>query len=551
MTSTASPNGTTTALTIEYAKPNGRASTTLTARLGDDVLAVESFDVGKSKARTQFAETVCDGRPGIDRTALDAELLRIAAECASTAEAVNTPAVDGDELDTQRIVRPERIITAEVNGLTVPTMMLRRGKPAGQSRLYLRWPDSRREMHKLEPSLDTGAGRLWIHPQPAEPAANQPSGWSQHARKAWLAGAAPPSPPELFSSLCERIAYFVDLPAPKAAGVTATLSLWATFTYVYHAFDATPYLFVGGPLGSGKSRVFEILARIAFRPCASSNLTAAAMFRTLHDRGGTLLLDEAERLKQTAAPDVSELLSMLLAGYKRGGQATRLETIGDTFRPVAFDVYGPKALACIAGLPPALASRCITVSMFRSPAGSEKPRRRIDAEPARWQRLRDDLHAVALEHGSTWLDLAGRDDVCPEMSGRDYELWQPLLALAAWLDERGAKGLLDLMQQHALETIDDGRDDSAPDYDETLIRVLAEAVRAGDSPTPSEVLEAARREDNKTFEKWSPRGVSSHLKTYGVTVHRSNGRRSYSRVAVDDLRTIQATYSLDLGCADE
>lgn len=36
---------------------------------------------------------------------------------------------------------------------------------------------------------------------------------------------------------------------------------------------------------------------------------------------------------------------MLLAGYKKGGRATRLEAVGDdkVFRTVEFDVYGPKA----------------------------------------------------------------------------------------------------------------------------------------------------------------------------------------------------------------
>ena len=101
-------------------------------------------------------------------------------------------------------------------------------------------------------------------------------------------------------------------------------------TYCYQAWDAVPYLNIGGPLGSGKSRLFEILGRLVFRPLASSNMTAAALFRTLHAQGGTLLLDEAERLKQANCPDVADLLSMLLAGYKRGGQASRLEALGDT-----------------------------------------------------------------------------------------------------------------------------------------------------------------------------------------------------------------------------
>ena len=80
--------------------------------------------------------------------------------------------------------------------------------------------------------------------------------------------------------------------------------------------------------------------------------------------------------------------------------------------------------------------------MFRALPGSDKPRRRIDAAPEKWQALRDDLHMLTLANGEQWLELAERTSACPIMSGRNFELWQPLLALAAWLDDRGANGLL-------------------------------------------------------------------------------------------------------------
>jgi len=115
-----------------------------------------------------------------------------------------------------------------------------------------------------------------------------------------------------------------------------------------------------------------------------------------------LLLDEAEKLRD-GTPDAGELRSILLSGYKRGSPAMRLEKVGDGFKRIAFDVFGPKAVAGIAALPEALASRCIRLTMFRAGADSPKPRRRLDADPATWAALRDDLHALALEHGLTWL----------------------------------------------------------------------------------------------------------------------------------------------------
>jgi hypothetical protein len=184
--------------------------------------------------------------------------------------------------------------------------------------------------------------------------------------------------------------------------------------------------------------------------------------------------------------------------------------------------------------------------MFRAPPGSEKPRRRIDAHPEGWQRLRDDLHALALEHGPTWLDLPERSNVCPPMSGRDYELWQPLLAIASWIESHGARGLLKLLQNHALATIDAGRDDSTPDTDETLLRILTDEIRAGMVPTPGDLLAKAQAIDAAAFKAWKARGVSEHLKRYGAVTHKSCGRKVY-RVTLESLRTIQASYGIDLG----
>lgn len=536
------------AIEIEYVRAGRNGTVTLTVNSGGSAIFVDTINVTKDKQRKAFAAELCKGRDGIKRPDIETELLRIAAELARTAGNVGPQEGAINEIDVSRVVRPERFITSDFNGLTVPAMTLCDDKPAGRWLLYFAWADGRRERRAIESSLETGEGnRIWIWPQPADPMPNTSPGWSSAARNAWLDGAPTPRPADVFCRVCERIAHYIDFPQEYATGTIATLGLWTMLTYCYPAWDAVPYLYVGGPLGSGKSRVFEILLRLAFRGLSSSNLSAAALFRTLHNQGGTLLYDEAERLRQTNAPDMGELLSMLLAGYKRGGSATRLEPIGDTFRTVSFDVYGPKALACIAGLPASLASRCIHVTMFRAPPGSDKPRRRIDADAAGWQAIRDDLHALTLGHGATWLDLARRTGVCPEMAGRDFELWQPLMALADWIQADGARGLLAVVQEHARRSIDNAQDDQTPDADEILLRSLAGALLDGETPTAGEILEDVQKTDPVLFKNWSGKGVSVHLKRYGLTTSKSCGRKIYKHELLVMLRQVQTSYSLDLG----
>jgi hypothetical protein len=368
---------------------------------------------------------------------------------------------------------------------------------------------------------------------------------------AWESGSAPPDPAEVFRRICRAIDYFVDLPPEDAEGVTATVALWIMLTYIFQLWDAVPYLYGGGPAGSGKTRLFiEIPCRLVARPVESSNITASALFRRLHDRGGTMLLDEAERLKEST-PDAAELRSVLLAGYKRGGKATRNEPLGDgRFKQIEFDVFGPKAVVCVNGLPATLASRCIPTIMFRSSPGSKKPRRRLDEDPQLWANLRDELHALTLEFGGSLLEVARRTDVCPAMSGRDYELWQPLLSLAWWIEQRGVNGLLAVMQAHALKVIGNSQEDQTPDADELFLELLVEAIREGRTPTPGELLLRARELDAETFRKWSPRGVSNTLKRYQLVARKSNGRRCYGKVSIEDLARIQRNYGIDLGLGD-
>jgi hypothetical protein len=211
-------------------------------------------------------------------------------------------------------------------------------------------------------------------------------------------------------------------------------------------------------------------------------------------------------------------------------------------------VYGPKALASIAGLPPALASRCIPIMMFRAGPDSPKPKRRLDAHPERWQALRDNLHAMALEHRAVWLELSRRKDVCPEgINGRNYELWQPLLALASWVEAHGEFGLLELVQAHALRSIDSAKDDQVPHADETLLEILAGCLKSGNSPTPGEILEKAQDREPTTFGKWTPRTVSNRLKTYGLETRKIDRRRAYRDTNLADLERIARHYAIDLG----
>jgi hypothetical protein len=487
--------------------------------------------------------------PDIPAGAIDTELLNLAANREGDNLGSPQPTADLTEIDAGCVARPEQFNTPAVSGLTVPVMFDGGGQVVTRWRTYLRWADGRREVIDAPERLPLpGGSSLILRPKPAEPDGSDPSGWSADARRAWLAGAAAPNPAAVFGRVCERIAMYLDFPPEAAAGTTAAVALWVMLIYVFRAWDAIPSLYVGGPMGSGKARLLDVIARLAFRPLSSSNPTAPALFRTLHDRGGTLISDEAERLRQHP-PEVVETNSMLLAGYKRSGRAARLEPVGDSYRTVSFDVYGPTAVACIVGLPPTLASRCVPILVFRGPADPPEPTRRPDADPGARLAIRDDLHALALETGPAMVGLANASGVVPAgVSGRNYELWQPVLALAKFVQDGGADGPFGLAQDYAVRPVAEARDDAVPEADEVLLELLAKAVRDGRHPTPGDLLADARRVDEVAFKSWPPATVSRTLTSNGIARPRmSNGDRRYRDVSSDILRRIGERNGIDLG----
>ena len=128
----------------------------------------------------------------------------------------------------------------------------------------------------------------------------------------------------LFKRLRKRIGHFVDLPLDREEGTVSTLALWVIYTYISQAWDASPYLFLTGPKGSGKTTVLIVLSRLVFRPFMTSSPSVASVFRTLHQQGGTFLFDEAEQLK-AGTPEVGQMNAMFMSGYKKGMPVTRME----------------------------------------------------------------------------------------------------------------------------------------------------------------------------------------------------------------------------------
>jgi len=144
----------------------------------------------------------------------------------------------------------------------------------------------------------------------------------------------------------------------------AIVTSWIMATWIQEKFDVVPYIFVVGPLNSGKTRLLEVLWQLCYRGLMSTSIRPAGLFRACEAWHPTVLLDEAEIYTRS---ELLEVMALLNSGYRRGQCAIRVEKIGENKLELGlYDVYGFKAVACTQLLSPTFQSRCFIMNMSRA-----------------------------------------------------------------------------------------------------------------------------------------------------------------------------------------
>jgi hypothetical protein len=157
--------------------------------------------------------------------------------------------------------------------------------------------------------------------------------------------------------------------------VLATV-LWVLHTWTLDAFSTAPILNVTSPAKRcGKTRLLEILGMLVKRPLAASNITAAAVFRSIDKWAPTLLVDEAD----TFLPKNDELRGVLNSSHYRSG-AFVVRVVGEQLEPKQFSTWCAKAIAGIGKLgADTLEDRSIRIPLSRKSKG-ESVSRLVHAE---------------------------------------------------------------------------------------------------------------------------------------------------------------------------
>ena len=123
-----------------------------------------------------------------------------------------------------------------------------------------------------------------------------------------------------------------------------------------------------------------------------------------------------------------------------------------------------------------------------------------------------------------------------------------LAVLASWIESHGASGLLGLLQEHALASIDRGRDESIPDADETLLRIVADAVTVWGPIDGGRNSRQGRGNGAGGIQSLATQdgAGAAEILLHPRRPRKSGNRREYRKVTPEVLRRIQASYGIDL-----
>lgn len=223
-----------------------------------------------------------------------------------------------------------------------------------------------------------------------------------------------------------------------------SVALWILHAYGLDAFGISPILVITSPTKRcGKTNVMRLLALLTPRPLLSSNVSPAALFRSVEKWQPTLLMDEADTFVRLS----EEHRGLLNAGHTRDA-AMVIRTVGDDHEPRVFSTWCPKAVAAIGRLPETVEDRGIVISMRRRTSDESVDRLR----PNLLSEVGDAIRRRAARWAADYIEQL--DGAEPEpvlgLNDRAQDNWLPLLAIAEacgseW-QQRARKAAADMSQ---------------------------------------------------------------------------------------------------------
>ena len=201
------------------------------------------------------------------------------------------------------------------------------------------------------------------------------------------------------------------------------IALWVAMTWVIDVIQVAPLAVISAPeKRCGKSQLLALLNKLVYKPLLASNITPAALFRSIDEWKPTLLIDETDSFMR----ENEELRGLLNAGHTRDA-AYVIKVVGKEHTPKKFNVWGAKALAGIGHLPDTVMDRAIVFELRRK-LPHEKSERLRNADPKIFDALKAKLARFSQDYQKALQDTHPTLPDC--LHDRAQDNWEPLLAIA-------------------------------------------------------------------------------------------------------------------------
>ena len=322
-------------------------------------------------------------------------------------------------------------------------------------------------------------------------------------------------------------------------GAPLALAAWVMATWLVDAFEVAPYLAItSAEKRCGKTTLLDLLSYVVREPLATANISEAALFRVVEERRPTLLVDEAQILRDRTERSAA-LHDLLAAGHVRGHPVYRVAKAGDSFHLERYDPFGLKALALIGELTDVLADRSIRVRMHRRAPHEAVARFRRTRVRGETEDLRRRLEAWAVANEARVREAYALVDPPAWLNDRAADNWSALWAVV----KVAAPDRLQDLEAAARALEADGQDLGRESVGIQLLADLRQVFenRQADWLPTGTILEDLRADSEGPWREWKGRGLTAHalarlLGRYGVRPEKRGheARKGYARAALED-----------------
>ncbi|MCD2449723.1 DUF3631 domain-containing protein [Methylicorpusculum oleiharenae] len=314
------------------------------------------------------------------------------------------------------------------------------------------------------------------------------------------------NPDALLTEVSDCIKRFIVCPPETATAAT----LWIAMTHFIEVIHVAPLAVITAPeKRCGKSQLLTLIGKLADKPLVASNISPAALFRSIEKWGPTLLIDEADAFMK----DNEELRGIINCGHTRDS-AFIIRTVGDNHEPTIFNVWGAKAISGIGHLPGTIMDRAVILELRRKLPGENVSRLRHATDS-----LFKTLAAKLVRFSNDYSDKvkAARPHLPPQLNDRAQDNWEPLLAIAQVAGGRWPE----LAKRAAIQL---SETETSPSVGVELLSDIEEIfeIQLIDKIFTCDLIASLCADDEKSWSTYnrgkpiSPRQVSTRLNGYGI-----------------------------------